>query len=194
MCFSFSGYCSVTTHGRLKTRALFSKKEVAPISSSTAYTDLRKQDWTSHTNKAVFEVRRRGSIVFFEQSPSQLDRTEIGPVPAIPSFRAFSSIQKRRPKPCRRVSTLWSMRPVACPRLTGSERQRTGDATRARFTPSFVEISWGEEKYTTQVIENSLSPKWSGETWSLDIQDESRLQDDPLIFKVCGSANSVTNR
>lgn len=86
------------------------------------------------------------------------------------------------------------MRPVACPRSTGSERQRTGDATRARFTPSFVEISWGEEKYTTQVIENSLSPKWSGETWSLDIQDESRLQDDPLIFKVFQSADSVTNR
>lgn len=52
-----------------------------------------------------------------------------------------------------------------------------------RLTNSFVEISWGEEKYVTSVIENSLSPKWIGETWSLDVQDESRLQDDPLIFK-----------
>ena len=44
VCFSFSGYCSVITHGKFSTLELFSRKEVELISSSTAYTDLRKQD------------------------------------------------------------------------------------------------------------------------------------------------------
>ena len=50
--------------------------------------------------------------------------------------------------------------------------------------PSFVEVSLVDERHTTHVVENSLNPKWDNETWSWDIQEESNLQNVPLIFKV----------
>ena len=52
------------------------------------------------------------------------------------------------------------------------------------LTCSFVEVAWADERYVTTVIENSLNPEWKNETVSWDIQEESRLQDDPLIFRV----------
>ena len=52
------------------------------------------------------------------------------------------------------------------------------------LTCSFVEVVWADERYVTTVIENSLNPEWKNETVSWDIQEESRLQDDPLIFRV----------
>ena len=36
----------------------------------------------------------------------------------------------------------------------------------------------------TSVIENNLNPEWENETVSWDILEESKLQDDPLIFRV----------
>ena len=50
---------------------------------------------------------------------------------------------------------------------------------------SFVEVSLIDEPHVTKVIENSLNPKWENESWSWDIEEESNLQDVPLIFKVC---------
>ena len=52
------------------------------------------------------------------------------------------------------------------------------------LTCSVVEVVWADERYVTTVIENSLNPEWKNETVSWDIQEESRLQDDPLIFRV----------
>lgn len=47
-----------------------------------------------------------------------------------------------------------------------------------------MEVSLIEEPHVTKVIENSLNPKWENESWSWDIEEESNLQDVPLIFKV----------
>lgn len=47
-----------------------------------------------------------------------------------------------------------------------------------------MEVSLIDEPHVTKVIENSLNPKWENESWSWDIEEESNLQDVPLIFKV----------
>lgn len=57
------------------------------------------------------------------------------------------------------------------------------------LTCSFVEVAWADERYVTTVIENSLNPEWKNETVSWDIQEESRLQDDPLIFRVISAVH-----
>ena len=52
---------------------------------------------------------------------------------------------------------------------------------------SFIDISWGDEHYHTKVIQNNLNPKWEGDdkaSWTIDVIEETRLQDEPLVFKV----------
>ena len=57
---------------------------------------------------------------------------------------------------------------------------------RLGFDSSYVEVAWADERYVTSVIENNLNPEWENETVSWDILEESKLQDDPLIFRVHG--------
>ena len=52
------------------------------------------------------------------------------------------------------------------------------------FDSSYVEVAWADERYVTSVIENNLNPEWENETVTWDVLEESKLQDDPLIFRV----------
>lgn len=58
---------------------------------------------------------------------------------------------------------------------------------RLELDSSYVEVAWADERYVTSVIENNLNPEWENETVSWDILEESKLQDDPLIFRVCNN-------
>lgn len=49
---------------------------------------------------------------------------------------------------------------------------------------SFVDVAWGDEHRHTGVKDNDLNPKWENASWTIDVLEESRLQDEPLIFNV----------
>lgn len=45
-------------------------------------------------------------------------------------------------------------------------------------------MAWGDEHRHTEVKDNDLNPKWENASWTIDVLEESRLQDEPLIFNV----------
>lgn len=45
-------------------------------------------------------------------------------------------------------------------------------------------MAWGDEHRHTGVKDNDLNPKWENASWTIDVLEESRLQDEPLIFNV----------
>lgn len=49
---------------------------------------------------------------------------------------------------------------------------------------SFVDVAWGDEHRYTKVKDNDLNPKWENASWTIDVLEESRLQDEPLVFNV----------